>query len=140
MNRSVIYIFLILMITFSCNEKLIIVNCPDCLPEEPTTGNITIKLEGISEYGADIRIYEGNLEDNVLLATFRSNWTSTEYEVKLNRKYTISAEYHDSRGNTYIAVDSVFPRVKYDREQCDDPCYFIYNKTVNLRIKYPKLD
>jgi hypothetical protein len=135
MKKPVIYVFLILMFTFSCGEKFIIVKCPDCHPVEPTTAHILIKLEGSNN--AIIRIYEGNLEDNVLLVSFGSSWSDAEYDVKLNRKYTFTAEYHDSNGNVYIAVDSILPRVKYDKTQCDEPCYYVYDKTVNLRIKYP---
>jgi len=58
-----------------------------------------------------------------------------ELPVSLNKKYTVTATYQID-GDTYIAVDSAFPRVKYTKEQCEDPCYFVYDRIVDLRIKY----
>jgi hypothetical protein len=59
------------------------------------------------------------------------------YDVPINKKYTATATYYKS-DIKYVAVDSATPRVKYDKNQCDDPCYFVYDRVVDLRLKYTK--
>jgi hypothetical protein len=131
-------IFLILTAIFSC-EKGFFIYCPDCLPEEPSDAMLLINLT----YGYDfevatsitINIYEGNIEDNLLIHSLDTFGPKVEYKVMLNKKYTVTATYRVSDKN-YIAVDSAIPRVKYDKSQCDTPCYMIYDKKLNLKLKY----
>jgi hypothetical protein len=114
------------------------VNCSDCTKEEPETATLEIKLDGVvidDLSGAVVNIYSGNLEDNVLLATFTASKSDLTFTVAVNNKYTVTATYSLNKG-TYVAVDSAIPRVKYDTSQCTDPCYYIYDKKVNLKLKY----
>lgn len=123
---------------FSCEKSgLALVNCQDCTANEPTKTSLEIKLD-INEFEmTNINIYEGNLEDSILYATFRSVGVSTTYSVPVNKKYTVTATYNKP-GAKYITVDSAFPRVKYDRESCQNPCYYVYDKKVDLKLKYTK--
>ena len=134
-------IFLLILCTFfSCEESPLFINCPDCTEEEPLETDIEIKLESRTD-GANtlINVYEGNLEDSVKYTSFytSSNNSRTSVSVAINKKYTITATYFKTN-NKYIAVDSATPRVKYDKEQCDNPCYMVYDRKCNLRLKYTK--
>lgn len=133
-----LFLFLILVICFSCEEQGLFVKCPDCTAEEPLKTNLEIKID-INFYSNAtlIKVYEGNLEDNILYSSYQSSGTGTTIPVTINKKYTVTATYYIS-GNYYIAVDSATPRVKYDKEQCNDPCYFVYDRVVDLRLKYTK--
>ena len=133
-----LFIFILLVFCFSCEKiGLYLVNCPDCTADEPTNAELDIRLD-LNEFAlTDINIYEGLLEDSILYASFRSGTISTTYQVPLNKKFTVTAKYHIG-GNIYIAVDSAFPRVKYDKVSCQDPCYYIYDKALNLGLKYAK--
>jgi hypothetical protein len=133
-----LFLFLILVICFSCEEQGLFVKCPDCTAEEPLKTNLEIKID-INFYSNAtlIKVYEGNLEDNILYSSYQSSGTGTTIPVTINKKYTVTATYYIS-GNYYIAVDSATPRVKYDKEQCNDPCYFVYDRIVDLRLKYTK--
>jgi hypothetical protein len=84
-----------------------------------------------------INIYEGNLEDSVLYDSFQASGTQATIPVTINKKYTVTATYYIP-DNYYVAVDSATPRVKFDKTQCDDPCYFVYDKKIDLRLKYTK--
>jgi tartrate dehydratase beta subunit/fumarate hydratase class I family protein len=55
--------------------------------------------------------------------------------VTVNKKYTVSATYYIN-GNNYTVVDSATPRIKYNKDECDEPCYYVYNKVIDLRLKY----
>jgi hypothetical protein len=134
-------LFLLIIIAFSCEESGLIVNCDDCKSDEPTKVNIEVKLESanpdIGSYTTNIKIYEGNLEDSLLLGSFWITNETWQYQVELNKQYTFTATYTSS-SSTWIAVDAVFPRVKYEPDQCKEPCYYIYDKKVNLKLKYTK--
>lgn len=145
---KIILISLILMFFFSCEENLQIVNgfslidCNKCTADEPLRVILDIKLEKLYKYGSAntiiyIDVYEGNLEDDVLFRTFQTSNTETSVTVPVNKKYTFTATYSID-GNVYVAVNSVTPRVKYNKESCEEPCYYVAPRSVNLSLKYTK--
>lgn len=141
MKRIIIGIILSVFIIFmSCDEKILFVKCTDCTDTEPVEASLEVKLSGIlgeTSVVPQVRIYEGNIEDSILLGTFTVTDVVWQHTVAVNKKYTLSATYKTAT-DTYVAIDSTTPRVKYDTQQCDNPCYYIYGKSVNLRIKYTK--
>jgi hypothetical protein len=142
MRKLYMYIiFLSLIMFFSCEDKGITVNCDECLQEEPLKANIEVNLDinmpYQSTYPTNIKIYEGNLEDSLLIGSFLVHQEVWEFEADINKQYTFTATYATS-DVTYIAVDSALPRVKYEPDQCNDPCYIVYDKKVSLKLKYTK--
>jgi len=129
--------FLIIAVSFSCEENGLNIDCSDCLEEEPEKTMLEIKLDHYSYSKTVVKIYEGNLEDSVLVGTFTPTSSTFVHEVTVNKKYTVTATYIIS-DDTYIAVDSATPRVKYDKNKCEEACYFVYDKDLNLRLKYTK--
>ena len=140
--------FLIIVFCFSCEDEeqilscISIINCSECTTDEPLTANLKIKLERLSKYRVSdfniyITIYEGNLEEDIVFKAFKTSYTETSASVPLNKKYTLTARYNFD-GNSYIAVNSVTPHVKYNKYTCDEPCYYVVDKSVNLRLKYTK--
>jgi hypothetical protein len=138
--RNTIKIFAVLTFIFSmsCEEQGLFVKCPDCLKEDPIQTTLDIKLDApYSGIDTQINVYEGNIEDSVLYSSFKTTSSHTTTVVNLNKKYTVTATYYIP-DNYYIAIDSATPKVKYDKSKCDDPCYFIYDKVIDLRLKYTK--
>jgi hypothetical protein len=133
-----IFFVFILAILISCEDQGIIIKCPDCLQDEPVNTDLSIKLDS-QFYGQAtlITVYEGNLEDSVIYTTLTTGYADATINVSLNKKYTLTATYYKS-DNYYITVDSATPRVRFDKTQCDDPCYFVYDKKIDLRLKYTK--
>ena len=134
-------IFSVLLISLSCDEKMFLVKCGECVENEPVEVLLDVKVDdhlGGTEVTPEIRIYEGNLEDSILLGTFKIQFLRLwQYNVPVNKKYTLTATY--ITGNAvYVAIDSATPRVRYESQKCENPCYYVYDKTVNLRIKYTK--
>ncbi|MEI6050682.1 MAG: hypothetical protein WCS03_17430 [Bacteroidota bacterium] len=126
---------LILVVCFSCEEQSLFVKCPDCTIEEPVKTQLEIKID-INNFGANILIsvYEGNLEDSVLYGVFTAVGSHTTFPVSINKKYTVTAKYYVP-DDFYIVVDSATPRVKYTKDKCDNPCYFVYDRDLDLRLK-----
>jgi len=123
-----------LIILFSCEEQGIFISCDDCLTDEPVTTELEIHLNGDVYQSAVINIYEGNLEDSILIHTVEFSSSKYTRGVGINRKYTVTATYQIS-GKIYIAVDSATPRVKYSKEQCDNPCYWVYDRILDVELK-----
>lgn len=133
---------MLLTMIFSCDENPIIIDCNECYDTEPVYATLVLKLDKYLNGGlspsAVIRIYEGRLEDNIILNTIYIPGNKWEVNVSLNKKYTVTATYTDSRGYQYVAVDTAYPRIRYDKSQCNDPCYFVYDRHLNLTIKYKR--
>ncbi len=128
-------IFIILVICFSCEKQGWFVNCAECEANEPQQASLHVKLSE-SEIPVYIVVYDGELEDNVVYDFAYTTGPEFDFTVSLNKLYTVTARYQ-VQGGIYTAVDSATPRVKYTKDECDDPCYFVYNREVNLRKKYP---
>jgi translation elongation factor EF-G len=134
-NIQKILLLLFIVVLFSCEEHGLFVKCPDCTVEEPLKIQLELMLD-INHNGGPtiIKVYEGNLEDSVLYSSYTSTGTRTSIPVTINKKYTVTATYYIP-GNYYITVNSATPRVRYEKAQCDNPCYFVYDKIIDLRLK-----
>jgi len=130
-----ILLLLFIVILFSCEDQGLIVKCPDCTATEPVNVLLDVKLSANNNSNTTlINVYEGNLEDSVLYKTYTASGLTITIPVTINKKYTFTATYWVP--NNYIrVVDSATPRVRYDKDQCDNPCYFVYDKVVDLRLK-----
>jgi hypothetical protein len=131
--------YLILMILlFSCEDNRYFTNCDGCTSEEPVSTVLRADLEQYNEFGTLVILWEGTIEDNIIYDSLRVfNSTKFERMVPLNRTYTITATYIIDY-KSYTVVDSKTPRVKYTADLCQDPCYYVYDNTLDLTRKYVK--
>lgn len=129
--------FILLIFSFSCEEQGLFVQCSDCVADEPLQVEITAKLDRDLFYGCQVQIWEGNLEDSILFVDYTAYQDTFTYSVTINKTYTLTATYLVG-DNKYIAVDSATPRDRYEKSQCDNPCYFIYDTKYDLRLKYTR--
>jgi len=132
------YIFLlIIVLIFSCEDSKYNTNCDDCLSEEPEQTTIVAELDEYRTSTTLVILYEGRLEDNIVIDSIRVYYTRYEKRVSLNRMYTITATYNINN-KLYTVVNSTTPRVKYTETMCEEPCYFVYDRMMDLRLKYTK--
>lgn len=131
-----IIMLLLLSVGFSC-EKPYLVQCDDCLEEDPVNARVTVRLsDELNVSGIEILVYEGDLDDNIMYNISNTMvYDRMIITVPVNKKFTFVAVYSMSSG-VYRAVDSATPGVRYDKEQCEEPCYFVYDNKVDLRLKY----
>ena len=130
-------LLLIMTILFSCEEKGLITDCNDCTPDEPLTAILEADIDADYGKGVIIMVWEGRLEDNLLLDSLKIMTSSYQRKVNINQTYTLTATYivNDKK---YTAVDSATPRVRYTTDYCEEPCYYVYDLKLNLRLKYTK--
>jgi hypothetical protein len=132
------FLAIIFALSFSCEDQGLIVKCPDCIADEPLKADLNVKLDdAYYGYQTVINVYEGNLEDSILFRSFEVTGNHTSINVSVNKKFTVTATYYIP-ADYYVAIGSATPRVKFDKTQCDDPCYFVYDKDIDLRLKYTK--
>ncbi|HQG77333.1 MAG TPA: hypothetical protein PLS58_07575 [Bacteroidales bacterium] len=128
-----IFAIILMVLCFSCEGSKWLVNCEDCYSEEPVETVVRIKLRDI-QAPVTIKIYDGDLEDNIILTSFEAYGSEYTVNTGINKKLTFTATYNIS-GRVYIAVDSTVPRVKYEKDLCDNPCYYVYDNIVDLRLR-----
>ncbi len=126
-------VFFLLAFCFSCEKQGWFVDCSSCVSTEPTSATLVIRTKELGQ-SVIVDVYRGELEDSVLVATLNIHGQAN-IQADLNELYTFTATYLVD-GIRYIVVNSVTPRLKYAKDQCDDPCYFVYNNKVDLRLKY----
>lgn len=39
-------------------------------------------------------------------------------------------------GQKYITTGAARPKVRYDETSCDEPCYYVYDNVIDLRLRY----
>jgi len=139
MKRIFNIIVVIILSGLACDDNIFINDCLNCISTEPINATVEIKLDvDISNFTL-ISIYKGDLEDNILLQqTEVAGTPALNYTLVLNQHYTITALYTDRNDNKYLVVDSIFPRVRNDEKQCGEPCYFVYDNKITLKLKYDR--
>lgn len=126
-----------MMLQFSCDKRNLDL-CPDCMETEPVNIKLYVTFD---PYQGDmylppvIKVYEGNIEDNLLLITIEPDASPEEIPVMINKKYTITATYY-YYGHNVIAYDSTTPRVRSNNHDCGKLCYFGLDNKADLRLKY----
>ncbi|HUX96430.1 MAG TPA: hypothetical protein VMV47_11930 [Bacteroidales bacterium] len=139
MGNATKYIFLILLVLFfSCEDSKYISNCDECSDEEPLETVLSAEFSEANQKGTLVMLYEGRIEDNIVFDSIRI-FSTYKYEkrVSINRTYTITATYIINN-KSYTVVDSTTPRTKYTETLCEKPCYFVYDRMLDLRLKYTK--
>lgn len=131
----IISVYILTALLFSCEEDSAIINCDECLSSEPIDVPVTIRVDQLRTTRTVINVYSGYLEDNILYGTYDTGQSNIDISLPVNNIYTITATYV-IEGKTYISVDSAYPRVRYSEKDCEDPCYYVYDNIVNLRLKY----
>lgn len=111
------------------------VQCDDCTAEDPIEATVTIKLsENLNLIKIEVKVYEGDLDDDILFYT-GNGFNNLKLKLPINKKFTFVAIYSMQKG-VYNVVDSTTPKVRFEKDQCEDPCYYIYDNTVNLELRY----
>jgi len=135
LHRAVrIFLLLFASVFFSCEEQGTFANCDDCSADEPFTATLEFTLSHPGYASKKVQIYEGNIEDSILYASLSTSGTSLTLTVNLNKLYTATATYYIP-GDYYIVIDSATPRVRFTEGQCEEPCYYVYDRKLDLRLK-----
>ena len=137
-----------MVLFFSCEESLqelqtiSLIDCNECTEDEPQEAFVILKLGDPYKLGSTngriyININEGNLEDSVLFRTIYTMDNEISVFLPVNKKFTITAQF-SINNKTYITVNSITTRVKFNKTSCEQPCYYTTPRSVNLKLKYTR--
>ncbi|TFH50239.1 MAG: hypothetical protein E4G92_00430 [Bacteroidia bacterium] len=136
MSKLNLLIVFLLLVVFSC-EKGYITDCRECTTGE--IGDVKLKIWiGPRSYDPALRrvtIYEGAMEDSLILSRFSTSESYVEYNALLYKDYTVTVEFI-SNGKNIISVDAACPQMRYDENTCNEPCYYIYGNIIDVRLRY----
>jgi hypothetical protein len=132
----------ICLVFISCKEKLFTgdVNCSDCYSPKPDSAYMTIKFTINKDYKeVPFILYRGDFEDNQVDWIDTSHTSTKDVWVRTNQKYSVKAKY--SKGDkTLYAIDGGQVKVLLVTDACDQDCYVIKGKSLNLEIRELFLD
>ncbi len=138
MKNSHIIVALTLLLLFSC-EKGGLTDCTKC----DTSENYLVQLEiyiRSPDYvpsNPSVTVFEGAIEDSIVLKRISVNesYSYVTFDALLYKDYSASVEFMLD-GKKYVTVGAASPKVRYDETTCDQPCYYVYDNIIDLRLRY----
>jgi hypothetical protein len=116
-------------------ESITEFKCSECYTEEPSHSWVNLKVTiDVENPEVPITIYVGQPENEVIYSYELANETPYKVQVENETAYTVKAEYRVD-GRSRIVFNQIKTKMYYDYESCSEPCYWVSDKTVNLRIK-----
>ena len=125
-----------ILLSISCDSiDLSPVDCSECYTDEPEYGEIELKLT-INDENPEIKItlYKEKFDATNPIYSEIVETTSIQLVIRTNIEYVVKAEYLKN-GRSYHVVNRAKLKTKLDKENCDEHCYYIVGKSVDLRIK-----
>ena len=127
----------ILLPHHSCDiEDLKVFDCSECYTNKPefSEAKISVTIDNENQQ-VPITVYLGSYDDGLIvyedITTSLMNYVWLENEVD----YTLVAEYIRN-GRTVNVVNGLTMKIRKDYENCNEPCYYVRNRNVNLKLKY----
>lgn len=127
-----------LLMLFSCEEGGI-TDCDTCDPGGIYQPQLTIYIRN-SEYvpaNPVVTIYEGAIKDSIVLSRMSVNesYSYITYDAVLYKDYTATLEFF-LNSVKYVAIGAACPKVRFDESTCEEPCYYLYDNIIDLRLRY----
>lgn len=137
MSKTSLIIAAILLLLFSCEEGYI-TDCGECYSDGY---RVVLKIKFRNpEYipiNPIITLYEGNVSDSIIIEKFYISdpYTYIDYNAILYKDYSATLVFYKD-GRKYITTAAACPKVKYDETTCEEPCYYLYDNVLDLRLRY----
>ena len=127
-----------MLILFSCEEGYL-TDCSECKAGAPEDASLKI-LVGYPHHtvlNMVVTIYDGTIEDNIVIVRYNYNdlYAERRVVVVLYKNYSATTEF-TYNGQTYITMAAICPKVRYEKNACGDPCYYVYDNILDLRLRY----
>ena len=138
MRNSPFKVAIALLMLFSCEDGGI-TDCDTCDPGGISQPQLTIYIRNSEYVPANplVTIYEGAIEDSIVLKRMSVNegYSYITYDAVLYKDYTATLEFF-LNSVKYVAIGAACPKVRYDESTCEEPCYYLYDNIIDLRLRY----
>ena len=116
--------------------EILSINCSQCYTNSPEwyTFKVQVTFNEENQF-VPITTYRGPFEDNNVAfydTLYRIN-QNREILVETGKYYTLVAEYRKD-GRNYLVVNGGRLKVRKDYESCDQPCYHVIRRDIDLQI------
>lgn len=138
MSRTSILLATLFLLLFSCEEGYL-TDCDECYTSSDY--NVVLKIRYRNEEYVPVNpvvtLYDGNISDSVVIEKFRITdlYSYIDFYAILYKDYSAMLEY-TYNGQKYAAVASACPKVRYDETTCEEPCWYVYDNVLDLRLRY----
>lgn len=138
MSKTGIAVGVLLIILFSCEESFV-GDCSECYPEGIPDAQLKILYRNPDRIPLNpvVTIYEGPLEDGIIIREIVIDMPVSFIEVDaiLYKDYSATLEFYLD-GRKYITTAGACPKAGFDKNSCEEPCYFVYDNVLDLRLRY----
>ncbi len=139
MGKGSVIVILAVLLVFSCEEGYM-TDCRECVPEYPQQAVLQIHYRNPDFVRAnpEVTLYEGVIEDSIIVDRFviEEPYSLLTFNALLYKDYSATLEFI-FEGQKYITTGAARPKVRYDKTSCDEPCYYVYDNVIDLRLRYP---
>ncbi len=138
MSKTGIAVVVLLTLLFSCEESLVS-DCSECYPGGIPQAQLKILFRNpdFIPINPVVTLYEGPVEDSVIIRKYIIEMAVSYITVDaiLYKDYSATLEFSID-GRKYITTAGVCPKAGFDKNSCEEPCYFIYDNVLDLRLRY----
>lgn len=138
MSRTSLITSLLLMLLFSCEEGYL-TDCNECYASDSYNVVLYIRYRNLEAVPGNpiVTLYEGNVNDSLILEKYyiTDPYSVTRYYAMLYKDYSATLEFMLD-GKKYIVTGAACPKVRYDETTCEEPCWYVYDNVIDLRLRY----
>jgi len=138
MSRTSLILSILLLLLLSCEEGYL-TNCSQCYTSEDYAVRLKISIrnpERISENPV-VTLYEGPVSDGIVIERYSiiDPNATIYYDAILYKDYSATLEVRYD-GKNYVTTAGACPKVRYDETTCEEPCWYVYDNILDLRLRY----
>lgn len=112
------------------------IDCAWCFEEMPEYVDLELIFNSEeSDTSIYFTVYSGWAFQSDIYMTGETDENSLWISVKPDQKYTVVAEYIDGENIIHVINDG-FVKTEYYNYACDEPCYYVYEASCDLKIKF----
>lgn len=126
------------MLLFSCEEGSL-TDCGECYSGSDYNVDLNIVFRNPERVPVNpvVTLYEGNISDSIIISRTRiiDPYSYMYHHAILYKDYSATLEFTYD-GRKFITTASACPKVRYDETTCEEPCYYVYDNILDLRLRY----
>lgn len=138
MSKTNLILAILITLLFSCEEGSM-TDCGKCYSGSDYKVVLSVVFRNPDRVPVDpvLTLYEGNISDSIIISrTYIVDPYSYMYhKAILYKDYSATLEF-TYKGRKYVTTASACPKVRYDETTCDEPCYYVYDNILDLRLRY----